>query len=82
MRFSIFAHPSWTQLHRPAPQVHIIMNFVARAMGLMARVKDLGLKESALRYYRSGDIHQLYGKQVGTDSFGNLCVSTSACASI
>lgn len=48
------------------------MSLIARATGLLARIQALGWKESALRYYRTGDIHQLYGNQVGTDSFGNL----------
>jgi hypothetical protein len=48
------------------------MNILARAMAFIGRIQALGVKESALRYYRSGDIHQLYGTQVGTDKSGNL----------
>lgn len=50
------------------------MNVIQRALGLLTRIQALGYKESALRYYRSGDIHQLYGNEVGKDSFGNMCV--------
>jgi hypothetical protein len=50
------------------------MNFLARITGLLGRIQNLGVKEAALRYYRTGDVHQLYGNEVGIDTFGNKYV--------
>lgn len=62
------------QLTLEPARLKFFMNFIQRALGLWSRIQALGIKESALRYYRSGDIHQLYGKEVGKDHYGNMYV--------